>query len=333
MWVSAILGSVITYSETYLAMKYRIKKNGIYCGGPFYYISLGLKNNPLARFYSVMIVISFLVGFAPIQANTIINSISYITNTNKYILGIIICIIIIIIIKSSLEKTINFIIKLVPFMTLFYIVISIAIVFLNIKSIPSILINILKEGLNFKSFLSSFIPSLVIGLQRGIFSSEAGLGTGSISSSSIDYDDYKKCSYAQILGIYITSLVICTLTALVIILSKYSLNEFINPNGIEIVLYAFNNFLGNFGTYFIFVSICLFSLATVLTGYYDSSISLKYLFKSDVQTIFKFITILCLYIGSIFPPYNLWNFVDIVVGILSIINVYSIIKLKNEIEI
>ena len=325
IWISSFLGSIISFSETYLAIKYKSNNEG----GPYFYIKNGLKSPTLAFLYSIMIVVSYIFGFASIQSNTITNSMNQIISIDDYIIGIILVIIVGVIIIKGLKNIINVITKIVPFITLLYMFVTLIIIVKNYNILPSIFINIVKNAFNFKSFLSSFMPPLIIGLQRGIFSSEAGLGTCSISSSTIGYDDKIGNGSIQMLGIYITSLLICTSTGLVILTSNYNLDI---SNGIELVQSAYNYHLGSLGNYFIFITIFLFSFSTILTGYYDSEISLKCMTNKYVNLL-KIVSLIVIFLGSILSASLIWKTIDIIVGILSIINIYSIIKLKNEIKL
>ena len=325
IWVSAFLGSIISFSETYLAIKYK-KDNE---GGPYFYIKNGVKNQKLAFFYSFMIIISYILGFASIQSNTITKSINQIIHIDSIIIGISLSILVSLIIFKGLKTIVKVISKIVPFILIFYIIITLYIIIINHNLLPNIFINIIRNAFNFKCFIYSFIPTMIIGLQRGIFSSEAGLGTCSISSSTIGYDDKIGNGCIQMIGIYITSLIICTLTGLVILTSQYNINV---VNGIELTQGSYNYHLGIFGNYFIFITIFLFSFSTILTGYYDSEISLKCI-TNKYLNLLKVISVFVVFLGSILSSSYIWNMIDIIVGILSIINIYSILKLKNEIKI
>ena len=326
IWVSSFLGTIISFSETYLAIKY--KKNNE--GGPYFYIKNGLKNKKLALFYSIMIIVSYIFGFSSIQSNTINKSINQIIKIDNYIIGLILIIIVGIIIIKGLKSIINIITKIVPFITIFYLLITFIIVIKNYNLLPNIFIDIITKAFNIKSFITGFIPTMIIGLQRGIFSSEAGMGTCSISSSTIGYDDKIGNGSIQMIGIYITSLLICTSTGLVILTSNY--NGLHISNGIELTQYAYNYHLGFFGNYFIFITIFLFSFSTILTGYYDSEISLKTLTNKYINLL-KIISLISIFLGTILSSKMIWESIDIIVGILSIINIYSILKLKNEIKV
>ena len=176
----------------------------------------------------------------------------------------------------------------------------------------------------------------MIGVQRGIFSNEAGLGTGAIASSTVDTNDSISQGYIQIIGVYLTTLIICTSTAIIILTSPYQ-NIILNDvNGIEITQYAFTYHLGNIGNYLVFISIILFSFTTILTGYYDGEASLKYFFtniKKRYLLYLKVLTIIILFLGCLIKSNTIWLFVDILVAIEAIINIYSIIMLRKNVEI
>lgn len=336
MWISALLGATTTFSETYLGILYRKKDDNGYLGGPSYYIKNGLNNNLLGSIYAIMIIISYIGGFISIQSNTITKSINQIVNINPIFIGIILCIVTGLIIFKGLKNIIEFVSKLVPIATVLYLLVTLFIIIGNIKIIPNIFIQILTSAFNFKSILSGFIPTLIIGMQRGIFSNEAGLGTGSISSSTSGYSSKTGNSYVQMLGIYITTLLICTATALVILTSNYQNLVLTNINGIELTQYAYDYHLGDIGSYFIFLMILLFSFSTVLTGYYDGEVSLKFLLKKEKKFYFiilRIISLIVLFIGCIEQSETIWNMIDIIVGILSIINIYALLKLRKKVKI
>ena len=204
------------------------------------------------------------------------------------------------------------------------------------KEIPILFTNILKDAFQLKPFFTGFIPMIIIGVQRGIFSSEAGLGTGAIASSTTESNDASGQGFVQMLGIYITTLLICTSTALVILLSPYQNLLLQDVNGIEITQFAFSYHLGTFGNFVVFSSIILFSFSTILASYYDGESCLKYIKKKVTQKdlfLLKIGTVLLLFIGAVTSSTSLWNYVDIMVAYLAIINIYAMISLRHKITI
>ena len=335
-WMSiiTIIGAIHTYAETILGNIYKEKDfKNIYKGGPMYYIKNGLNNPKLGLVYAILILIAYVGGFIGIQANTINKSLNNIFYIPSVLVGIIIVIFTGIVIFGGIERISKITSKLVPIMTLFYVFVTFTILITNYDKIPVIFKTILVEAFNFKSFVGGFIPTFIIGIQRGLFAIEAGLGTGSIASSVSDEKDSIKLGFIQVLGVYITMFLICTTTAFVILSTNYMNSKFIDINGIELTQTAFNYYLGNFGNYFIFICILLFSFSTILTGYYYGESSLKYILKKVTKSslfILKIVTLLVIFIGTIMSPTLLWKIVDILVALLAIINVYSMYSLKSS---
>ena len=329
MWVVAIISGALAYIETMLAIKYKDKKQNI--GGPSYYIKKGLKNKPLAIIYSLIIIISYLIGFIPIQSNTVAKSIDMINPTNHLIIGLIIAFISFVIIKGGINKISKVTSKLVPFMTLIYISMALFVIIINIEKFPQVLSQIIQEAFQIKPFLTSFIPVILIGVQRAIFSNESGIGLGAIAASASNSINGSKSGYIQVLGVYITTILICTATAFMILIFDYKSVTLTNPNGIELTSLAFNYHFGSLGTILLVACILMFSFSTVLTGYYYCQSSLKFLSKNINTKCLLIITPLSVVLGAITSPTTIWTLVDILVAILAIINIYSIFKLKEEI--
>lgn len=335
MWIMALISASNTFAETYIGIIYNEKdENDIYKGGPSYYIKNGLNKKKLAIFCAILIIVCYLIGFIPIQANTITKSINEIIYINPIIVGILLCFFSAIIIFGGIKQISHVSNKIVPIMTLFYLLVAILIVIKNINMMPTILLKILRSAFNFKPFFTGFMTTLIIGIQRGIFANESGLGTGSIASSTTS-DNPIKAGYVQMLGIYITTLLICTSTVFIIMTSNYNTINFTDINGIEITQYAFYYHLGTFGNIIIFISILLFAFSTILTGYYYIESNLKFL-KPKVNPkqllILKVITLLFLFIGCIISSEKLWNIIDCLIALLAIINIYSLLKLRDKIK-
>ena len=330
MWIISFIVCPLSYLESYLANHYHIKINNEYIGGPAFYISRGLNNKKLASLYAVILIITYIFGFLSIQSNTITKSITDLININPIIIGIIIGILSTIIMFRGVDKIGKFLEKLVPIMSITFILASLYILIINYRLLPNLFFRIFNSALNIKSFGFGVISTFIIGIQRGIFCNEAGCGTGSIASASSYSSNSDKQGKIQMFGIYFTTLIICSLTAFVIILSNYNTN-LTDINGIEITNYAFNSFLGNIGNIVVLISIILFAFSTIIAGYYYSDTNLKYLTNSyKYNNILKIITIIVLILSSVVRPYYIWNFVDILLAILAIINIYALYKFRNK---
>lgn len=328
MWVSGIITSINSYVESVLGVLFQEKDyNKVYKGGPSYYIKKGLNNNKLAYLYAFLIIISYIVGFITIQSNTIVNVTS--TYIDKYLVLIILSIISSYIIFKDVKSIAKFSSIIVPVMGLIYLVVGILIIYNNLDKLGNVLSLIINSAFNIKSGLIGFITPIIIGIQRGIFACESGIGTSAIAASTTN-EKPKKEGYIQTLGVYFTILVICTITAFIILLSDYQTLNIISPNGIEITTYAFNYHLGSIGKYILCLVTILFAYSTIISGYYYGESSLKFLINrcsKIILFIFKLLTIILLFIGGLIKPSIIWNIVDTLVALLAIINIYSIYKL------
>lgn len=333
LWITSFITAPNAFVESLLGSKYKVKEKEIYMGGPSYYIKNGLNNKKLSFIYAIFIIVVYILCFSSIQTNTIATSIYHSYHINKYVIAILITFISGIVIFKNIKDLIKMISSFVPIMCIIYIFIGIIIIIYNKDQLPNVFYRIFDAAFNFKSFISGFLTSLIIGIQRGIFSNEAGIGTGAIASATSDTKNYINQGYIQILGVYFTSLVICSISAFLILLSPYQTLHFENVNGIEISLYALRYHLGSFGEFFLILSILLFAFSTIVAGYYYGESSLRFIDKKVSKAkliVFKIITLFILFIGAIIKPGILWNMSDFIIGLLAIINIYSILKLYKK---
>lgn len=334
IWVAGIITAVNAFCESYLGAKYQEKDGEAYKGGPAFYIEKGLKNKKLASVYAVLIIIAYIVGFMTIQANTITTSIHDYYGFSPLIIGITLAVISGISIMRGLNEIASITSKLVPIMGIGYILLSISIILMNLNQIPQVLLEIIADAFQLKAIGGGIFATFVIGIQRGVFSTEAGLGTGAIASSTSHTDNKVNLGLIQILGIYFTVFVVCTSTAILILTSNYTSLNFENMNGIELTQYALNYHLGKTGILVLILSVVSLAYSTIVAGYYYGESSLKYLIKNVTKrqiNILKIVTIILLIIGSIMSASLLWSIVDVLVAVLSIINMYALLKLRREI--
>jgi len=334
IWLSAILTMPNTFVESALAVIYRERDDKFYKGGPAYYINKGLGYRKLAIIYAVVISLCYLGGFLAIQSNTIAASIKDFGDIPTYVTGIIVALISFLIIYKGLKRITSFTAKLVPIMGISYLIICLIVIIANINLIPNVFISIFKEAFNFKAFGWGIFSSIIIGVQRGIFSSESGIGTGACASGTSDTDSPVKQGMLQMIGIYFTSFIVCTSTAIIILTANIDINSFTNVNGIEIVQAALTEHLGSIGNIILLLAIISFAFSTVISGYYYGESNIKFLFKKinnkGIMILKVFVILIILY-GAIAKPSTLWDLVDIGVAILAIINIFAIFMLRRDV--
>ncbi len=327
MWISTIICSSTTMLETVVSLKYRKKINDYeYEGGPFYYISLGLKKYKLAILYAVLFLISYAGGFLTIQSNTISRVVTQIVPVKEVIVGIIIVLLTSFVIFKNKKELIDIVSKIIPFITLVYIISCLVIIIPNYCFIDDIIKLIIKEAFNPKCFVTGF----TVGITKSIFSTEAGIGTGTIASSSATNSTPFEQGLVQVFGVFFDTFVISTLTVFVVMLSP-SLNlNLVNVNGIEITNYAFIYNLGSIGGLIITISIILFAYSTIIGGYYYGEVAFKYIFKNKYIMFFKIVVLLLLFLSTIISSDIIWNIIDKFIIVLGLINVYSVYKLEKD---
>lgn len=327
MWISTIICSSTTMIETVVSLKYRKKVNNYeYEGGPFYYISLGLKKYKLAILYAIVFLISYAGGFLTIQSNTISRVVTQIVPVKEVIVGIIIVLLTSFVIFKNKKELIDIVSKIIPFITLVYIISCLVIIIPNYCFIDDIFKLIIKEAFNPKCFVTGF----TVGITKSIFSTEAGIGTGTIASSSATNSTPFEQGLVQVFGVFFDTFVISTLTVFVVMLSP-SLNlNLVNVNGIEITNYAFIYNLGSVGGLIITISIILFAYSTIIGGYYYGEVAFKYIFKNKYIMFFKIVVLLLLFLSTIISSDIIWNIIDKFIIVLGLINVYSVYKLEKD---
>ena len=326
IWVSSIFLSIYTYLETKAGIILR-DNNGI--GGPFVYIKKVMNNNILSIIYTLLIIFLFLLSFILIQSNTIIISISNSFSINREIILFVLLIVVFISINKDVERISKIVSFIVPVMGFIYLIVGIIVIINNLNIIPTIIVDIIKDGLRFKSIVS--IP-FVVGFQRAIFSNESGMGSTSMVVSLSKNNDYKQEYFFQAIGMFYISLIVCTISALIILTSSCETLNISNINGIEIINFAFNYHFPKIGYILSALIITLFAFSTIITSYYYGSIAIKYLFHNKNNTIAKIIVIIVIVLSAFINPLNIWGIVDITTALITLINVYSLIKIRKVLK-
>ena len=334
MWIATFIVAPNAYVESYFGVLYHRKQEQINRGGPSYYINDGLKQKWLAKVYALLVIITYIFGFLTIQSNTIAKSFQ-ILEVHPLLIGIILSIVTGYIIMKGAKKIISVSSKIMPLIGIIYLGTCIFIICQNYSILPKIIKEIIQSAFNVRAVSGGIVSSFIIGFQRGIFSNEAGVGSGAIAAATVDNDDARGQGMIQMIGIYFTTLILCTMTAIVIMMSRYASISFDNINGIEITQYALTYHLGSFGDFVLLITIFIFAFSTIISGYYYGENSLRFLKKEvSKRNIFllQILTMILLILGSVANPLLLWNLVDILIAIMAIINVYALFKLRKKVK-
>jgi len=323
MLVSLIV-SINTYIECVLGIKYREKDDNKFIGGPSYYIKKCLKNKYLSLLYGFLIIITYSGLFLSIQSNTIVSTMTYFDIKIEYVIIILFLVTLFIITKgiNGISK-VNSI--LVPMMLIIYLLLGIYVLITNINIIPSLFQRVISGAFNLKSIISVFL----IGMQRAIFITESSLGTSAISASSCDNDPNRQ-GLLEVLGIHITTFLVCLTTFLIIATSNYDMINFQNINGIEIVIHAFNYHFGKNGGMFLSIITSLFAFSTIISSYFFGESNINIFSKNKrLKQMFRVLFMIVIVISCYIKPAVLWNLTDYFIAILVIINVFAILKINK----
>ena len=318
--IFTLIFSSLIYAESYLGKKYKDTKTNI--SGPYFYIRKGLKNKTLAIIVTLLLIVTYSHFFLMIQTNTIIEVFH-----NNVCVTITIIIFLILTTYLNISETLKVLNKVVPLMCAIFILIGSYIIIKNHTMLLDILKIILKDALSYKGLTIG----LVISIKRSIFQNELLVGTTSISSGISD-EDKKTTAYTQILGVYFISFIICTLTAfLILIYLENTEIQFTSYN--ELLLNVFNYHLGDFGVFIFITEIILFSITTILSGFYIGNSLINYFTSNKYAKIsIKISMFVACAFGLIFKNDFIWLLIDGILFIIIILNGYAIFKLKGEVN-
>lgn len=337
MWVISFISMATKMSEVALAVKYREKESdGTYIGGPMYYIKhiSGKVGKILAIVYSVALLIYVITDSCFAQMNTLATTINDTFNIPLIFIGIVVMLISIFIINQGFDKTSNILKKVVPIMTLLYLVSAISVVIVNIKNIPDAIGLIFKYAFSPTPVIGGFAGATVMmaiskGSARGIFANEAGLGTSSTVYSKDPNAIPLKQGMWGMMEVALVSFGTCTLTAL-LIMSTGVINT--GNTGSILVLDAFETLYGNMGKIILCVIITLFAYSTYIGFFTEFKTSMIYLFGEKRFKYLKWIYYVPIVFAVLLPIDAIWALADISVGFIIIPNLISLVYFRKDIK-
>ncbi len=349
MWCSALLGMCTKFAEVTLAVHFRERnKNGELVGGPMYYIKNGLGSRWqfLAVLYSLFGVLTVFGTGNATQVNTIVTAIDTallatgsglngILPTLNLIVGVVVAMMVAMVLLGGVKRIGSVTEKLVPFMALFYIVLALGVVVLNYRRFPAVLASIVGGAFDPQAVTGGAIGSVFLSMQkgvsRGIFSNEAGLGTGSIAHACADTRKPVKQGMFGIFEVFADTIVICTLTAMVILCSGVPVG-YGSAAGAELTISGFTATYGGWSSIFTAVALCCFAFSTIIGWGLYGSRCIEFLFHTDkvvgpFLVVYSFVSIL----GATVDLGLLWSIADTFNGLMSIPNLIALLLLSGTV--
>ena len=348
MWISALLGMCTKFSEVTLAVHFREKnKHGDWTGGPMYYIKNGL--GPKWRWMAVLFALLGVLTVFGTGNATQVNTITSAVNTallschvidassvsvSSLIIGIIIAVLVALILLGGIKRIGRVAEMLVPFMALLYIILALGVIFLNIDRVPGVFASIFEGAFSPASVtggvVGSFFLSMQKGVARGIFSNEAGLGTGSIAHATADTDHPVKQGFFGIFEVFADTIVICTMTALVILCSGVPVS-YGTDAGAELTINGFIATYGNWVSIFTAVALCCFAFSTILGWGLYGTRCIEFLFGTWINKPFMVVYSLVAVIGATADLGLLWSVAETFNGLMSIPNLIALFLLSGTV--
>ena len=348
MWVSALLGMCTKFSEVTLAVHFREKnQHGDWVGGPMYYIKNGLgpKWRWLAVVFSVLGILTVFGTGNATQVNTITTAIntallnynvisSDSVHTLNLIIGIVIMVLVAMILLGGIKRIGRVTERLVPFMAVFYIILAIGVIAVHIENVPGVFAAIFQGAFAPSAVTGGVVGTMFLSMQkgvsRGIFSNEAGLGTGSIAHAAADTDDPVKQGYFGVFEVFMDTIIICTTTSLVILCSGVPVG-YGTAAGAELTISGFTATYGNWVSIFTAVALCCFAFSTILGWGLYGTRCIEFLFGSKANKPFMLVYSAVAIVGATVNLGLLWSIADTFNGLMSIPNLVALFLLGGTI--
>ena len=329
MWVIAFFGMATAFVEGTLAQIYKRRgDNGSCYGGPSYYIESAFKNRGLGVAYAVFMILTYMVGFNLVASFNVADSFKtysfYNPDTTPLIVGVVLAAVFGLCILGGGKKIADVASFLVPIMGGAYIAAAILIIVLNVKLLPGVFASIFASAFDFQAIFGGFAGSCVmLGIKRGLFSNEAGVGASASASGSASVSHPVKQGLVQVLSVFLDTIVICTATALLCMCSG------VEPNaelaGMGYVQSCISNVFGQAGVIFITVALVLFAFTTLIGNYFFAETGIVYLFgkKPSKSTLLgiRIFAIIIVMVGAVASLGVVWDTADVLMGLMAVINV------------
>ncbi|MCH4072915.1 alanine/glycine:cation symporter family protein [Pseudoramibacter sp.] len=345
MWIAAIFGLSTKYSESVLAVRYRVRKpNGEMAGGPMYALEQGFPQKQIGKILAVLFAFfaslaSFGIGNMT-QANSISDALLSTFKVSHWITGLVILVLVFIVLVGGIQSIGRVCGTVVPIMGIFYFVSGVVVIIINHGNLIPGISTIFRMAFSTKAVAGGaggmiITQALRYGVARGVFSNEAGLGSAPIAAAAAKTDHPSRQGYINMTGTFFDTIIICSVTGLVIASSGAlgSVDAQGNPvTGVRLTIAAFSSALGQAGTLIVTIGIALFAFSTILGWEYYGEKSFEYLIDHPIATkIYRIIYSLITYVGATTALQTVWNVSDTMNGLMAIPNLICLLVLSGKV--
>ncbi len=331
MWVIALIGSANAFIESTLAQLYKRRANDSFIGGPAYYILHGLKCRWMAVLFSILTILTFGFAFNTVQSNTLCEAIENAFGIDHTYMGVAITLGTLAIIFGGIQRIAKVSAVIVPIMALGYILLAVTIVAINISQLPAVLELIFKSAFGVEQIVGGGIgAALMQGIKRGLFSNEAGMGSAPNVAATATTSHPVKQGLIQSLGVFTDTLIICTCTAFIILMSGVSLGgEF---DGIRLTQEALTAQIGGSGRTFVAIAIFFFAFSSIIGNYYYGEANIKFITSSrKVLNTYRILVCIMVMSGAMMSLQTVWSLADLTMGMMTLCNIAAIVLLGRQV--
>ncbi|GGA97084.1 alanine/glycine:cation symporter family protein [Agarivorans gilvus] len=332
MWLIALLGMATSFAESSLAQLYKVKDDdGNFRGGPSYYMEKGLGKRWMGVVFAICLIIAFGLVFNAVQANSIASAMHEAFGFNKIVVGTLLVAAAALIIFGGIRSIARFAELVVPVMALAYVLVAIVVVLMNIQQMPEVFGLIFRSAFGFEEAGAGALGAAMMnGIKRGLFSNEAGMGSApNAAATASPYPPHPASQgYVQMLGVFIDTVVICTATAAIILLSH---NENLTGDGIALTQQALSGQVGAWGSYFVGVAIIFFAFTSIVGNYSYAETNLIFLEHNHKAGlwIFRILVLAMVMFGAVVKIDIIWNLADVSMGLMALVNLAAILMLSG----
>ena len=331
MWVIALIGSANAFVESTLAQLYKRRTNDSFIGGPAYYILHGLKCRWMAILFSILTIVTFGLAFNTVQSNTLCEAVENAFGIDRLYMGIAITVATLAIIFGGIQRIAKFSSVIVPIMALGYILLAITIVVLNIGQFPAVIEMIVKNAFGMEQIVGGGLgAALMQGIKRGLFSNEAGMGSAPNVAATASTSHPVKQGLIQSLGVFTDTLIICSATAFIILMSGVEFGG--EMDGIRLTQEAMTSQIGSSGRIFVAIAIFFFAFSSIIGNYYYGEANVKFITSSrKVLNTYRLLVGIVVLGGAVMSLHTVWSLADLTMALMTLCNIAAIVLLGGQV--
>ena len=330
MWVIALIGAANAFVESTLAQLYKKRSDDSFIGGPAYYIMQGLKCRPMAILFSVLTIVTFGFAFNTVQSNTICDAFQNAFGVDNLYMGIFLTVTTLLIIFGGIQRIAKVSSVVVPIMAVGYIILAFTVVLLNITQLPEVITLIIKNAFGMEQIVGGGMGAAVMqGIKRGLFSNEAGMGSAPNAAATASTSHPVKQGLIQTLGVFTDTLIICSSTAFIILMSGVHIEG--GLDGVQLTQEALTAEIGSAGRIFVAIAIFFFAFSSIFGNYYYGEANIRFITKSRLAlNIYRVIVGAMVMGGAMMSLKMVWSLADVTMALMTLCNLVAIVLLGGK---